>query len=92
MTERETTSANDEPTFEQALTGLEETVARLESGELPLEEALQQFEQGVEWLRKGHELLERAEQRIEKLTGFNSEGQPQTEAFDARPTNGNDGH
>ncbi|MFQ5731597.1 MAG: exodeoxyribonuclease VII small subunit [Planctomycetaceae bacterium] len=82
-------SPGDDPqdrTFEQTLAGLEEIVARLESGELGLEESLRDFEQGVELLRGGYALLERAEQRIELLTGFDERGQPKTEPFDARAT------
>lgn len=57
----------DTPTFEQALTELEQRVRRLESGEVSLEEALRLFEEGVELARTCHEQLEAAEQRVSAL-------------------------
>lgn len=53
--------------FEQALNGLEQTVCRLESGDLSLEEALSQFEQGVQLARQGQQQLQQAEQRVQIL-------------------------
>jgi exodeoxyribonuclease VII small subunit len=53
--------------FEQALSGLEEIVARLESGECTLEEALDLYARGVQLLKlcSGH--LSEAEQKVEIL-------------------------
>ena len=61
--------ASDSPalSFEGALEQLETTVARLESGEMPLEEALELFEAGVKLSRQCNETLEAAERRIEIL-------------------------
>ncbi|WP_305046710.1 exodeoxyribonuclease VII small subunit [Geoalkalibacter sp.] len=53
--------------FEQALKNLEESVARLESGELPLEEALACFEQGVRNAQLCRKALRDVETRIELL-------------------------
>lgn len=53
--------------FEGALEQLENTVARLEAGEMPLEEALELFEAGVKLSRKCTTTLEAAEKRIEIL-------------------------
>jgi exodeoxyribonuclease VII small subunit len=53
--------------FESALERLEETVARLEEGEMPLEEALDLFESGVRLSRQCQAQLDRAERRIEIL-------------------------
>ncbi len=86
MTQNTSNDGAKSLTFEQALDGLEEVVARLEGGEIGLEESLKDFEQGVELLRAGYALLERAEQRIELLTGFDEQGRPQTEPFDATAT------
>ena len=36
-----------EPSFEEAMKGLESVVARLESGEAPLEESIRLFEEGM---------------------------------------------
>jgi exodeoxyribonuclease VII small subunit len=57
-----------EPSFEEALAGLEALVDRLESGELPLEEALRLFEEGVRLTRLCTARLEDAERRVHLLT------------------------
>ncbi len=57
----------DEPTFEQALAQLEQTVQKLERGELPLEESLKLYEDGIRLSRLCHGKLEEAEGRIEML-------------------------
>ncbi len=54
--------------FEDALHELEETVQRLESGELSLEEALAAFERGVGLVRGLNEKLTAVEARVEVLT------------------------
>lgn len=53
--------------FEDALHDLEETVRRLESGELSLEDALAAFERGVGLVRVLNEKLGEVEQRVEVL-------------------------
>ncbi len=55
------------PTFEQALSELEQIVQRLERGELPLEESLRLYEQGISLSRLCHARLEEAEGKIELL-------------------------
>jgi exodeoxyribonuclease VII small subunit len=57
-----------EVTFQDGLDALEEIVARLESGTLPLEEALRAFEDGVGLVRRLNEKLNEAERRVELLT------------------------
>lgn len=54
--------------FEQGLTALEELVAALESGELPLEEALAAYEKGVGLVRRLNDRLNEAEKKIEVLS------------------------
>ena len=54
-------------TFEQALKTLEDAVARLEKGQLPLDEALVCFEQGVKSAGRCRELLRDVEGRVEVL-------------------------
>ena len=54
--------------FEEALQELEETVARLEAGDLTLEEALTLFERGQLLASHCGELLETASLRVEQLT------------------------
>jgi exodeoxyribonuclease VII small subunit len=53
--------------FEQALKRLEEIVADLEKGELPLEKALELFEEGMKISRLCGERLEEAERKVETL-------------------------
>lgn len=53
--------------FEASLQQLEQIVARLESGDLPLEEALSEFEHGVQLARTGQQKLQQAEQRVQIL-------------------------
>ncbi len=56
------------PSFEQALSGLDDVVARLESGEIGLEEAVALFEQGQRYLATCRERLNAAQGRIDELT------------------------
>jgi exodeoxyribonuclease VII small subunit len=53
--------------FEECLARLEQIVAALESGHLPLEESLKVFEEGVALARHCGRYLEDAERRIEML-------------------------
>ena len=57
----------EEESFEAALQTLEEAVACLESGELPLEESLQCFERGVKSACLCREALKAVETRVELL-------------------------
>lgn len=54
--------------FEQALDGLDDVVARLESGEIGLEEAVGLFEQGQRYLAACRDRLNAAQGRIDELT------------------------
>lgn len=53
--------------FEEALRALEEAVAKLENGQLPLEESLSCFESGVRSAARCQALLKEAETRVEVL-------------------------
>ena len=55
--------------FEQALAALEQIVARMESGELPLEESLQAYEQGVKLAQVCQQRLDQVEQQVQVLQG-----------------------
>ena len=72
-----------ETTFEEALQQLEEAVARLEKGQIPLDEALDSFEAGVQSANLCRKKLQAVEARIEILTKT-SDG-----AFTAEPFGGN---
>jgi exodeoxyribonuclease VII small subunit len=74
------------PSFEQALTRLDEIVHLLEEGNLGLNEALERYEEGVKLLRQSYELLQRAERKIELLSGIDAEGNPLTQPFDDTAT------
>ena len=56
-----------EKTFEASLAELEQIVAKLEGGDLPLEESLELFEKGIKLSRECRERLTKAERRIEIL-------------------------
>ena len=56
-----------EKSFETSLAELEEIVAKLESGDLPLEASLELFEKGIKLSRECRERLSSAERRIEVL-------------------------
>ncbi len=53
--------------FEDALKRLEEIVAKLETGNLPLEESLKLFEEGVTLVRFSNEKLTEAQQKVALL-------------------------
>ena len=54
--------------FEDGLKRLEEIVAKLESGNLPLDNSLKLFEEGVKLVRFCNERLAEAQQKVELLT------------------------
>ncbi|MDX1417992.1 MAG: exodeoxyribonuclease VII small subunit [Candidatus Promineifilaceae bacterium] len=60
----------EELTFEEALRQLEETVNKLEIGELSLEESLELFERGQYLASYCNDLLEKASLRVEQLTEY----------------------
>lgn len=61
--------------FEQSLQELEQLVATLESGELPLEQSLSAYERGVGLYRQCQQALEQAQLRVNLL---NDPAQPAT--------------
>jgi exodeoxyribonuclease VII small subunit len=70
----------EEMTFEQALKSLEEAVAQLEKGQMPLDESLDCFEAGVQSANLCRKKLQAVESRIETLLK-NSDGSFTTEPF-----------
>ncbi len=66
----------DELTFEKALTRLEQIVARLDAGDLPLDEALKLFVEGSELGKFCSSVLDQAEGRLEMLIE-GEDGKPQ---------------
>lgn len=60
--------------FEESLAVLEESVQRLEAGDLKLEEALEVFEKGVVASRACSQWLDQTRERVQVLTA-DAEGQ-----------------
>jgi exodeoxyribonuclease VII small subunit len=77
-----------EPSFEEALTQIEQIVASLERGEPALSTALARYETGVKLLRHCYQLLDQAEHSVALLTGIDEQGNPLTAPFDATATMG----
>jgi exodeoxyribonuclease VII small subunit len=59
----------EEMTFEQSFAALQETVERLETGELTLEDTILLYERGQTLARHCQDLLDRAELRVTQLGG-----------------------
>jgi exodeoxyribonuclease VII small subunit len=78
--------SKEEPSFEQALSQLEQIVASLERGEPELTSALTKYETGVRLLKLSYRLLDEAEQSVALLAGVDSQGEPHTAPFDATAT------
>lgn len=69
-----------EKTFEENLVTLEQIVAQLEKGDVPLEEALKQFEVGVKLSQELQQTLQTAEQSLAKIVnadGTTSDFEPE---------------
>ena len=75
-------SDSQQPSFEDSLAQLEETVQQLEAGQLGLSESLDLYERGIKKLKECHETLSAAERRIALVTGVDEDGNPNTESFD----------
>jgi exodeoxyribonuclease VII small subunit len=76
--------------FDAALAELQEVVARLESGALPLEEAIAAFERGVRLHDRCAALLDRAELRVQRLVEETG-GALRTIDFGSEDANGPEG-
>jgi exodeoxyribonuclease VII small subunit len=81
--------SKQEDGFEALYQQLEQTVARLEQGNLTLEESLAQYEEGMKLARRCQELLQKAELRVTTLQEQFSEGlaplREELEAYEAEP-------
>lgn len=64
-----------EMTFEKALAELEQIVARLERGDVPLEDSIAAYERGEALKKRCGDLLSIAEARVEKIR-LGSDGRP----------------
>ena len=66
------TSTPEELSFEEAFKELEETVQRMEAGDLTLEESIALFERGQALARHCNAALDQAELRVSQLAGIES--------------------
>lgn len=67
-------------TFENAMKRLEEIVALLEAGKLPLDESLSAFEEGVSLVKQCNDQLQAAEQRV-RILMENGDGEMSLQDF-----------
>lgn len=74
-------NSETKPEFEGLYRELEETVRRLESGELALEESLALFERATRLAEQCNTLLDHAELRVRQLLG-GIDGEPEARPFD----------
>lgn len=72
MTKKEQTELENLK-FEEAMQQLEQIVAQLEQGDVPLEEALEQFQKGVTLSKFCKDKLENAETTLTKIVNENGE-------------------
>ena len=71
-----------EMSFEAAMKALEEVVASLESGDVPLEDSIRLYERGAALKEHCQKKLAEAEEKVAKIT-LDAGGQPKgTEAVD----------
>jgi exodeoxyribonuclease VII small subunit len=61
-------------TFEEYTAQLEDVLALLERGDLPLDHALATYERGVLLVRQANELLDKAELRVTELSSNTGRG------------------
>lgn len=54
--------------FEQAIERLEDTVRKVEQGEIGLEQSIAEYERGMVLIKRCKEILAHAEQRVEELS------------------------
>jgi exodeoxyribonuclease VII small subunit len=81
--------AEQEKKFEDELKELEDTVARIDSGELSLEESIQAFEHGVALVRSLNQKLDEVEKKIEVLVR-DSQGELRTTPYRVEVKNGDE--
>jgi exodeoxyribonuclease VII small subunit len=73
--------SESQPAFEELFLELEETVRRLEAGELTLAESLALFERGTTLAEQCNVLLDSAELRVRQLT-TRPDGSAEAEPFE----------
>ncbi len=72
----------EEMSFEQAMAELEQVVAKLDSGDVPLDESIALYQRGAALRKRCADKLAEAEEKVAAIT-LDGEGQPQgTTPFD----------
>jgi exodeoxyribonuclease VII small subunit len=66
---RKSASEQPSPSFEDAMAELEQLVAKMESGELPLEASVAAYQRGSELVKYCAAQLERVEKQVKVLEG-----------------------
>lgn len=66
--------SEEKPSFEEAFQELENTVQRLEEGDLTLQESMALFERGMELVNYCGQLLDEAELKVKALLPTQGEG------------------
>lgn len=79
--QRDGEKMSNEIKFEEALEKLENSVKRLEGGNVSLEEALAEFEEAVKLVKICNDKLEQAEQKVKMLVE-NLDGSVDLQSFD----------
>ncbi len=73
--------AKTPPSFEIAITRLEQLVEEMDSANLPLQDLITRYEEGVQLVKVCEERLKEAEKRIEIITR-NAAGKPELAEFE----------
>ena len=72
MTDQEQTGLNreipDDASYEELVRRLEESVTRLETGQLSLEDAVLEYEYGMTLIQRCNQMLDQAELRVTELS------------------------
>ncbi len=62
-----TTEKEQQVSFEEAMQELEQIVAKLEAGDVPLEQAIQLFQDGMKWSKFCHDKLQTVEKQMDEI-------------------------
>ncbi|MCP3025731.1 exodeoxyribonuclease VII small subunit [Halobacillus sp. A5] len=65
-----------EQSFEQAMSQLEELVEKLETGEVPLEKAIQYYQEGMNLSKICNEKLNKVEKQMQQILNEHGEFEP----------------
>ncbi len=84
-------AAAGDPSFEEAMAGLEEIVAAMEEEELPLEELVEKYETGTRLLKRCEEVLRSAKKKIRTIAEDRDAGGDNEVLTDGSEAEGIDG-